>query len=225
VAVARGPAHYGEYLSDCVVYELDDAGKPVGMVNLPRMVRGGQHRAQKGGVVWACQGGAFVKVGASRHGGHRLGGGPGGPDLLCRIDWYRHPSPEPSDAWLSADPAGDPVAFGEGFAFRVSAGGHVTAPDAGAYHFPLSMIDLRTGADRDLVLRVPYKGKLPEPKTNFSRSQTPAGKVRWQALGPYVLAVTRLQVEGERLRVTLGMEGWARALDFEIKELRGRERR
>ncbi len=32
VAVAKGPSRFGEYLSDCVVYELDSGGKPLAMV-------------------------------------------------------------------------------------------------------------------------------------------------------------------------------------------------
>jgi hypothetical protein len=220
LAVARGPSLYGEYLSDCLVYELNSDGEPLGLANLPRMIRGGRYRVQKDGVVWACQGGAFVKVAASHHRDLEIGG-PGGPDLLCRIDWYRHLASEGPEAWLTAAPAGDPVAFGDPFAFRVCAGGHVIDPDAGVYHFPLSMIDLKTGADRAIVLHVPYKGKLPEPESNFSRSQSAEGKVRWKTLGPYVLAITGLEVEDKRLRVTLGMEEWARTVAFEIEDLQG----
>ncbi len=177
---------------------------------------------QKDGIVWACEGGAFAKVEVSRHRDIGIGMGPGGPDLLCRIDWYRHLSPEEPDAWLMAAPAGDPLAFGEEFAFRVCAGGYVKEPEAGVYHFPLSLIDLKTGVDRTLVLRVPFKGKLPKPETNFSHSQSSGGKNRWRTLGPHILAITWLQVEGKRLRVTLGMEQWTRSVEFEIDQLQRR---
>jgi hypothetical protein len=222
VAVAKGPSSYGEYLSDCVVYELGPDGTPLAMANLPRMVRGGQYHRQKGGVVWACEGGAFVKVGATRH-SMGLPRGLDRSDLLCRVDWYRQISPEEPEAWLTAAPAGDPVAFGEAVAFRACAGGYVTSPDAGAYRFPLSMIDLSTGGDRVLVLSVPYKGKVPEPKDNSIRIEWEKGKYRWQTRGPHVLAITWLEVEGNRLRVTLGMEEWSRSLEFEINKLRGRK--
>jgi hypothetical protein len=55
VAVARGPARYGEYLADCVVYELGADGQPLAMASLPRMIEGGWFRIQPDGVVWACQ--------------------------------------------------------------------------------------------------------------------------------------------------------------------------
>src|SRR5207237_1978584 len=49
MAVAKGPASYSSYLSDCVIYELGSDGRPLAMANLPRMVRGGSFRVQKDG--------------------------------------------------------------------------------------------------------------------------------------------------------------------------------
>src|SRR5262249_44919622 len=161
------------------------------------------------GLVWACQGGVFVKLGLSRHRDHFIGMGPGGADLLCRVEWYRQHSPEEPEAWLTSVPAGDPTAFGQGFAFRVCAGGYVADPATPVYDFPIAAVDLRTGADHTLILHVPYKGQFPEPESNYSRNKLPGGKDAWHTLGPHVLAVTGLQVEDNRLRVTLGMEDWA----------------
>jgi len=104
-------------------------------------------------------------------------------------------------------------------AFRVCAGGYVTEPNAGTYHFPLSMVDLKTGADRAMLLSVPFKGKLPEPKINYSSTSTPQGKPRLQTMGPHVLAITWLQVEESRLQVTLGMEKWSRSVEFDLSQL------
>jgi hypothetical protein len=84
---------------------------------------------------------------------------------------------------------------------------------------------LRTGTDRAMVLRVPFKGKLPAPKTNYSGIITPQGKARWKTMGPHVLAITWLQVEDNRLRVTVGMEEWARSLEFDLDEIQGRKRK
>jgi hypothetical protein len=229
VAVAKATTtFFSEYVSNYVIYELNSEGQPLAMVDLPRMVRARQYQVQKDGVVWACQGGAFVKVAVSAPKNHMDLLGARGRDLLCRLAWYRHLWPEEPKAWLTAMPAGDPLAFGNEYAFRVCAGGYVTEPDAGAYHFPLSIIDLKTGADRTLVLRVPYKGKLPEPETSYTRWRSAQGKDRWQTFGPYVLAVTQLQVEGRLLRVTLGMDNFltsdrvekrARSVEFPIDEL------
>jgi hypothetical protein len=225
IAVAKGPLRWGEYLSDCVVYELGSDGKPVAMVNLPRMIKGGQYQVQKDGVVWVCQGGAFVKVGISRQRGRGIGFGPGGPDLLCRLDWYRHLTQQEHESWLTSDPAGAPLTFGKEFAFSVSSGGYITKSDAGIYNFPLSMIDLKTGIEQSLELHVPYTGKMPEPKSNFSNSRTKEGTDQFKTMGPYVLAITWLQVEGNRLRVTVGMQNGARTLDFDIDELKGQKQK
>ena len=92
-------------------------------------------------------------------------------------------------------------------------------PATKIYRFPISVIDLKNGADRELVLKVPYKGDIPEPKSNFSRSETALGKARWRTLGPYLLAITWLEIEGNRLQVTLGMENWSRTLEFDIDDL------
>jgi hypothetical protein len=214
VAVAKGPARFAEYLSECVVYEVSARGTPVGVVTLPRMVRGGQAVVHNGGVVWACQGGGFVRLAPSAERDH--GFGPGGPDHLCDVEWYRGLRPARPKAWLTADPAGDPVAFGPGWAVRARSGGHVPAADAGEYRFPLGLMDLATGTARDLELRVPFTGRVPEPTTNFSRSSGAGGKDEWHALGPYLLGVTGLAADGDRLRVTLGMPDWARTVEFAL---------
>lgn len=141
------------------------------------------------------------------------------------VNLDRHLSADESDAWMTTAPAGDPIAFGERFALRVSSGGYVTAPDAGVYVFPLSMIDLKDGNDKPLLLRVPYTGKLPEPTTNFRRSQSPEGKDRWHTLGPHVLAITGLQTADKHVRVTLGMERWARIVEFDMEDLHERKQK
>ena len=224
VAVSKGPARYAAYLSDCVVYELDSQGNPLAMANLPRMVRGGWYRLQKDGLVWACQGNSFVKLGLSPRRSRGFGLGRGGSDLLCRVDWHRQLSVEQPEAWLVSDPAGQPLAFTDTHAFRVIAGGYVLEPSATAYNFPIAVIDLKKGVDSNWMLKVPFKGRLPEPETNYSREQSPTGKDRWSTHGPHVLAITWLQVEDSRLRVTLGMEKWSRSLEFQLADVLGRKR-
>jgi hypothetical protein len=220
LAVARGSGTWAGYLSESVVYELSESGEPVGMVKLPRLVKsGGKFRASSQGVVWACQDGDFVKLSPTRDRPAGFGMGPGGPNLLCRVAWYRHGSQDLPGAWLTAGPAGDPIAFGEEFAFRADAGGYVASEDSGVYSFPMTAINLRTGTDSSLVLRVPFKGKLAPPHTNYSRSTTTENKASWHCLGPHVMGITRLQVAGKRLRVTIGTEGSAGVVEFAVEEL------
>jgi hypothetical protein len=220
VAVAKGRGRYSEYVSSCVVYELDSAGKPLAMVTLPRMILGHHFEAQRDGLVWACEGGAFVRLARSRDRDLRDNAGPGGPDLLCRLDWYRHlANAEPQSAWLTTTVAGDSAAMGDGVAFRVCIGGYITDKLAGQFSFPISMIDLRSGADRSLLLSVPYKGTVADPTANCMYRKLPDGKEHWHSLLPCILTVSGLEVVGHRLRVTLRMAAHADSLDFELDDL------
>ena len=120
VAVAKGPMQWGTYLSECTIYELGTDGRSITMTSA-RMVLGGQHEVVDAGIVWACQGGGFLRLAAS-NGNDRIRMGPGGPDCLTTIDWYRQLPKSSPKAWLGSDPAGDPIAMGAGKAFRVRTG-------------------------------------------------------------------------------------------------------
>ncbi len=226
VAVAKSSAsHYSQYLSNCIVYELDEGGKPVAMATLPRMVLGSWGKVHGDGIVWACQNNSFVRMAQSANRGRGLGLGPGGPDCICHVDWYRQLSPRKVDAWLRSDPVGSQMALGNTHAFRVVSGGYVVDPAKKIYRFPISVIDLKNGADRELVLQVHFKGDVPEPKSNYSRSGSAPGKERWQTFGPYLLAITWLELAGDQLHIHLGMENWTRSLEFHVEDVIERARR
>jgi hypothetical protein len=220
VAVAKGPMRWGAYLSECTVYELGHDGQPITMTSTPRLVIGGRHEVVDGGLVWACQGGGFLRVAASKNFLARFHGmGPGGSDCLTAIDWHRQfPKSEPK-AWLGSDPAGDPIAMGAGKAFRVPTGGYVAAPAEKVFRFPITMIALDSGMSRNLELSIPFDGKIVEPKTNCSIRTFPDGTKSIHAMGPYVMAVTLLQVDRDRLRITLGMDEWHRTFEVPIRDL------
>jgi hypothetical protein len=220
VAVAKAPSpRWAQYLADCTVYELNENGRPSAMANLPRMVLGGSFKVHKDGLVWACQNKAFVKLTMSENRLLGLGFGPGGPDCLCRVDWYRQLGATKADAWLQSDPAGNPVAMSVTHAFRVVTGGYVTNPKTKIYQFPIAVVDLKNGAAREIVLKVTYSGDMPKPESNFRHSEAASGKDRYETRGPYLLAITWLEIEGSRLRVHLGMENWTRSLVFDIDDL------
>ena len=188
VAVAKGPAEYAAYLSECVIYELNSSGipffNPVAMTTVPRMVLGGKYKVQRDGLVWACEGGAFVKLATSLPKNIISGIGPGGSDCLYRVAWYRHLLHEQPRAWLTSVPAGDPICFNDTHAFRVI-GGYVTDRAEKLYRFPIAVIDLKNGIDRQMLLSVPFKGELGEPKSNYSKS-TIDGKEAWHSSVPQV---------------------------------------
>jgi hypothetical protein len=213
VAVAKGPnTPWSGYLAECVVYELDELGEVTGTTTLPRLVEGRLAYPAGGGLVWGCQRQGLVRFSATSRGEAMLGrGGLGSVDRRCRVDWYRELAPPRRKAWLMSDPAGDVACFADQTMIRVIEGGYVEKAGDRAYRFPLAVVDLAIGLHRTLVLTVPFTGNLPLPASNYSRSE--AGTL---AFGPYQLAVTGLRVEGRVLQVTLGTEGKAVGVDFDL---------
>jgi outer membrane protein assembly factor BamB len=214
VAVARAPAGtWSGYLSDCVVYELDGRSKPLGIVTLPRMVMGGTWVNAGDGVVWACPQGAMVRLAASDERQRLNRSGPGSSDLIASVEWYRQFRSSRPAAWLTADKAGDAVAFTPRHAYLMAAGGYVLRKDEAAYHFPLTVVDLKTGLSRTAVLTVPLAGPVPPPK---DCSETDDQISTW---GPYLLGVTHLEVHDTTLRVCMGMENKATGVEFDLGKL------
>jgi ankyrin repeat protein len=217
LAVAKGPREgLSGYISDCIPYEFNDRGKPVSTVKLPYMVSGSQTAVLKDGVVWKCQNEGFLHLAVAKEGGR--GDGPGGPDLLSRIVWFRRIQPVQPRAWLLADRACDAVAFGQGFGFCFPSGGNISNMGDSIYHFPVSAINLQTCVDQQFWLHVPFKGKVPSPKTNFSGIDVPGGRDAIHTFGPYLLGLTQLRLEGSVLEITLGMEDWSAAVHFDLSE-------
>lgn len=211
VAIAKGPNKWNwGYLSDCIVYDLSAQGHVEEMVNLPRMVNGAQVSIVSDGLVWGCQKGAIVKLAVPSD--LSWGMGPGGPDLICKIDWYRQFPGVKLDGWLTAEKVGDVMTFDASHAFRAVSGGYVAKKDEKIYRFPVSVVDLKEGIESAAMLAVPFKGELRLPETNAA---TFDGKTA--ARGPYLLGVTQLHIENSVLEVTLGVEGSSAGVSFDLK--------
>jgi hypothetical protein len=211
VAVAKGPNAWNwGCLSDCLVYELNGRGQVIGMGNLPRMVKGDEFTIARGGVVWLCQNGSMVRI-EPRNSEENFHIGPGGPDLVCEPQWYHQLKSARQDAWLSAGLTAEVAAFGVDDGFLTIAGGYVRDRARHVYEFPLTVIDLKNGTDRTAVLAVPFEGDMPLPKTNFSGDGQKA-----VSSGPHLLGITALRLDDGRLEVTLGREGSAVAVSFDV---------
>jgi hypothetical protein len=215
VAVARGAGEtWSGYLSDCVIYELNGQGRPLGIVTLPRMVAGGTWVEAGGGVVWVCQQGAMVRLASSDESRELIRVGPGGPDLIATVEWYRQLRPSRAAAWLTADKVGNAIAFTPRHAFFMAAGGYVLRRDEAAYHFPLTVVDLKTGLDRTAILTVPLADRVSRPTRNYYENGD-----QIIAEGPHLLAVTDLEVHGTTLRICLGTDKKATGVEFDLGKL------
>jgi hypothetical protein len=210
-------AGWAGYLSDCIVYELDASGTPLSMVTLPRMVKGSQARVEANSVVWSCQENGMVKMEATAS--DKLeGSGPGGFDRLTKIDWYRQLDHTEPKAWLVTDKAADALAFDTYRFFRVLSGGYVTEPIDKTFNLPISSVDCTNGITSELLLRVPLTGTVPAPETNYRSSGFGTKNVSYHTVGAYFLEITGLEMRGNKLAITIGMEEWHATLLFNISD-------
>jgi ankyrin repeat protein len=215
VAAVKGPAReYAGYLSDCLLYELGDDGKPVSMLTLPQAVDGSEFCIHDGGVVWKCQNDMFVKINPSRHAA-QLGMGPGGPDCLSELAWARRVQYTEPKAWFVSGKAGEPVAFGENYAFCIPAGGYVLRRGDTIYRFPIAAVSLSTGLDVTFELDVPFTGTFALPTSNFSQVGGPSGSTR--SINWHLLAISDLAAYGNELDVTLAGEKQTCLARFDLK--------
>lgn len=210
VAVAKGlRGPWSGYLSDCVIYELGSDGRVLGMVTLPRLALGKDTGISDGGLVWACQSGGVVRLTPDIRNFPSMG--PGGYDGVTRIEWYQELRAPERKAWLKSDPAGNVNCFTDQYLFRVTEGGFVTEESEGTYHFPITVINLKSGRQRSLILKVPFDGDLGPPGSNYIRTANST-----HIIGPHKLAITGLQKQGTILRVRLGMEKATTGLEFNL---------
>jgi ankyrin repeat protein len=220
VAVAKGPATgLSGYISDCILYEFNDRGKPVSIAKLPYTVRGAEYTLAKDAVIWKCQNDGLLRIAAAGKSG-RMCAAIGGPDMLARIPWFRQVLGLEPLAWLIADRAVDAAAFGQTHAFCIPSGGYISKRDGSVYDFPICAVDFKTGDKRALVLHVPFQGKIPPNATKQQRALdgdlSPALSPAIRKYGPYLLAITGLHSDGSILEITLGMEKWSAALRFDL---------
>jgi hypothetical protein len=216
VAAVKGPAGgWAGYLSDCLVYELGDDGKPVSMGTLPRVADGSRACTRGNEVIWKCQHETFVKLSPSRSAPVVSMGG-GGADGVLNVVWARHVAYQEPRAWFTSGKANDPAAFGEVWAYCVPAAGYLMRKEDKHYSFPLAAVDLLTGADSTFVLSVPFEGEFLLPTNNIRTERTGSGAEFHHALNPHVLAVTGLEACGNELEITIATESAKWALSFEV---------
>jgi hypothetical protein len=201
-----------------VLYEINEDGKPIAIVNAPRMIDGARFKRVPNGVVWGGQDTSFTALAASvnRQPAHSS---PGSPNLLLRLDWFRQVALVEPDAWLRTDRATSAVAFGDEEVFCTPSGGYVVDEKKRIFSFPLAAINVRTGVERAGVLEVPFEGNLRLPSTNVGTYTSKGGRETHKTWGTYALGLTYLQLRGKVLELTLGMEQWTARLDFDLAAL------
>ncbi len=220
IAVSREPTRkFGGYFADCLVYELGDDGKPISIANLPQAVIGSEFQTLSNAMVWCGSNESMIQLRASRQ--HpAIGMGPGGFDALTHVGWFRQPMDSEPNAWLVTGRSGDPIAFSRTHAVRIQAGGYVSSESDSLFRFPISIIELESGSERPIELRVPFRGTLSAPNQNYSQVELPDGKKGYRTSGPYLLGITSLGgSNGSRLGIVLGMANRAMSIEFDFGPL------
>lgn len=215
VAVSKQPkVALGGYLGESIIYELSDDGKVISTTNLPRLVKGSNFRIDETGVVWKCQANQLVRLKASGESGH-FGGGPGGFDCQTSVPWVRTISTQSgrNEVWLSAGTACDSTVMLKRFAVSVTRGGFINKKGDALYQFPISVTDLQSGAQKNLLLKVPFSDAISAPRQNYSSNGD-----SYQTRGPYKLAITSFSLTDDRLQIVLGSRGAAQNLEFEFQQ-------
>jgi ankyrin repeat protein len=217
ITTVKGPAkEWAGYLSDCVVYELGDDGKPVSMGTLPQMADGSEYSIHDDDVIWKCQHDTFVRLSPARKPPTPGMFGEGNTDGLFNLVWTRRVQYDPPRAFLLTGKNGDPAAFGESWAFCNPGGAYVLREEDKQFHFPLAAVNLSSGEDASMVLNVPFEGKLLLPDTNIRSEGGPHGY--HTTVNPLEMALTYLEAYGHRLDVMIATESAKWTLSFDVGE-------
>jgi ankyrin repeat protein len=143
--------------------------------------------------------------------------GPGGSDCTLNVAWVRRLQYEDPKVWFVAGKGRDPVTFAGNDAFCLPGGGYILRKKDSHYCFPIAAVDLSTGLDRILTMRVPFKGSFPLPDGNMSTETRVDGTESHHALSWHLLAIKDLASRGRMLEITLADETQSTVLSFEVE--------
>lgn len=193
------------------IYEIGSGGGLVSVTRLPRPLTADGMVAVDGGVLVQMDGGCVARFEPSEQssGGWR---GRGGTDWIGRMPWYVEPptpkrradDSENDEVWLTTE--GEPssgAAIGP-YLVRAAAGACADQPSDGHWIFPLRRLDTRTGRYMQFELRLRFKGRIPPPEVNFSKSSTEDGTERYEAFTPHEAQLVDIAASEGRLALTVG---------------------
>jgi ankyrin repeat protein len=183
--------------SDCILYEFNDRGKGIALAKLRDEIRGYSFGRVPGGIIWECEDGSLLKTIAYRDlDPHKSA--QRSPLMELTVPWSRQPSrfePESSRIKNRLSDA-DVAAFGQKLAVHICTTGYILSGDPSHFRFQLFAVDLQTGRERKLILRVPFGAEVSEVA--------------------YGLEITHLRLDGNILEIALGLDKWSGGLRFDL---------
>lgn len=205
LAVAHAaPGDWVAQRADVSILELTDMLVPISLTPLPANTAPAAVAAPGGGVVWALNGGGFVKIAATSSAEH-YAMGPGSFARRANVRWLRGAPLELPSFFLLMDRPDDPVLFTDAVALRT---GRPYLPKSATaeLRLPLEVTALASGARAHAELRVPISSTPAAPTTNFIGH----GEGSFEVLGARIAGVTALEIvetksaaRGERLVFTV----------------------
>lgn len=202
IASKRGwDACLEEYTADCVVFEISGRGEVTARLTMPRFVSGGQFQQVEGSLVWAGPEHTLSRITPIRFSGV-TGMGPGGPDCVGQLDWFRA-YPEPVRwARLMTGQWSDPFVTSGKTAIRFAGSGYVKDNERALYHFPVRIFDLENGADSLVDLRVRLSQAITEEDMEGKGSH-------------YDFGLPGMEIVGDLLRIFISNDQAQHALEFD----------
>jgi hypothetical protein len=178
-------------LSQQYVYEIGSFHRVCSMIPLPRNVYGWAASVDGDQVTLACAEGAWARFSTTLNGSDF---GPGkSPDSVAGLLWYRVHVPQQRSAWMVCDPVRDAADVDPILGVRIAGGGWIENKDEELFHFPLWIVDPRSGAAQEAELLVPFEGRMTPPKEGSKRGE--ANRVwGWRGLGLTTIWLTNGQL-------------------------------
>jgi len=198
VAVARSESdEFPDYLSECIIYELNGKGKVIGTVPLPRFVQGAHYNILGHSVVWLCDHYSLARLQTSPD--------EETPDLIIDLDWHTDRPKERPKFWMQSGQWTISTVFAGDRLLEVREGGYVEDRSAKTVRLPIRVLDLKTHNDAELAVNIPFQGKIPIPPTNYSHDWGPHGD-RWTLFGSFPIEISRLEIRGQNLLIGVELQ-------------------
>ncbi|MBS1718305.1 MAG: hypothetical protein JSS72_11295 [Armatimonadetes bacterium] len=216
VVYRSGPGMYADYTGDSFLYELrTNYGSidPVSITPMPRYVLPERAWIDGSSAVWPCQNNSMVRVSPSESaissGG--IGMGPGAPDCVGRIAWFREFEDVNPKAWLRLGSTPQVAARAGQYVIRAAGAPYIVNKADTLVHFPMAVVELETGAAKQFELEAYLDKPASKPETNYRGDTTSI-----TTIGPYYFGLGPIQADDSKLQVILGSERAVFRTEFDL---------
>lgn len=205
------------YAMDGYLLELDASLAPLAMSPLPRLPAGTLRIEGSASADFRLEGGGILRATPSFqrdvHGSKEMGTG-----RRIRISLLHEPAPAFLDGYMTTGGLGAFFADERGM-LTASAGGRIASKNSGEMELPLEVFDFAGRGERRALLRLPIRGPVPRPETNYSESfpRGEGGTSRIESKDPHIAVIRGFQRAGNRIRIRVWVQGRENLdIDFEV---------